>query len=126
MGNEHYYKDTGGIPTKMYWVGSQQVLCTMENGKPVQIGNGESPMFPSSTCEDLAKYFQKSGGSYYLKSKRTDKCRLATELNGRCGPLFKKQYCSAKDGPWCNTNNGWCGNTQAHYQLGGQDYNVEN
>merc|ERR1711935_1153750 len=102
------------------------VLCTMENGKPVQIGNGESPMFPSSTCEDLAKYFQKSGGSYYLKSKRTDKCRLATELNGRCGPLFKKQYCSAKDGPWCNTNNGWCGNTQAHYQLGGQDYNVEN
>jgi len=37
-----------------------------------------------------------------------------TTNKGRCGPLFGHCSCSDSNKPYCNENNGWCGNSEAH------------
>eukprot|EP00494_Astrolonche_serrata_P033471 UN33740 len=39
-----------------------------------------------------------------------------------CGPQYSEAYCSTKELPYCNPDNGWCGDTQAHKEAGGDDY----
>lgn len=97
-----------------------------DNSKILQQGDGSTVLSPANTCKDLREILQVPSGEYYvLENLVAADCQLSSAYRGRCGPRHNKAFCIQDNYPWCNTDNGWCGNTDDHYKLGTNDYDLD-
>jgi hypothetical protein len=70
-----------------------------------------------NTCTDkraIKSCNDTHGNDLICSCVRPDSCP-SISTNGRCGPLYNNTVCGGR--PWaiyCNTQNGWCGNSSAH------------